>query len=172
MSLPRREQTARGLVWEGGDAPDIARYLLITPYVEGWALYAERLADELGLYSSEVHREGLLVSESFRAARLVVDTGIHAMGWTREQALEFMLRNVGDNPLLYGAEVDRYAAWPGQALGYMVGALEIRRLRDEARQKLGPKFDLDGFHDVVLEGGIVPLPLLRERVELWVRNTP
>jgi uncharacterized protein (DUF885 family) len=83
-----------------------------------------------------------------------------------------MIRNVGDNPLLYGAEVDRYAAWPGQALGYMVGALEIRRLRDEPRQKLVPKFDLATFHDVVLEGRVVSLPMLRERVELWVRNAP
>jgi uncharacterized protein (DUF885 family) len=158
------------LAAEGGDAPDVARYIGNNAYGEGWALYSERLADELGLYSSEVNREGMLVAESFRAARLVVDTGIHAMGWTREQALEFLLQNVGNNPKLYAAEVDRYAAWPGQALGYMVGALEIRRLRDDAKARLGAKFDLAAFHDVVLEGGIVPLPMLHERVELWIQE--
>jgi uncharacterized protein (DUF885 family) len=158
------------LAAEGGDAPDIARYTWNIPYGEGWALYAERLADELGVYSSARDRAGMVTSEAFRAARLVVDTGIHAMGWTREKAIAFMLENVDDNRTLYESEVDRYAGWPGQALGYMIGALEIRGLRENARARLGPRFNLAAFHDLVLEGGEVPLPMLRERVELWVRQ--
>jgi uncharacterized protein (DUF885 family) len=158
------------LAAEGGDAPDIARYTRNTPYVEGWALYAERLADELGVYSSEEARAGMVLSEVFRAARLVVDTGIHAMGWSREQALSFLLVSVSDNRKLYEGEVDRYSAWPGQALGYMVGALEIRKLREDARATLGPRFDLAAFHDLVLEGGSLPMPMLRERVTLWAKD--
>ena len=158
------------LAAEGGDAPLIARYVFNVAYAEGWALYAERLADELGLFSTPFDRVGMLVNEALRAARLVADTGIHAMGWTREQALRFMLENVEDDPVGLAAEVDRYSAWPGQALGYMVGAMEIRRLREEARAALGPRFDLAAYHELVLGGGSVPLPMLRERVALWVKD--
>lgn len=157
------------LAAEGGDAPLIARFAHNTAYVEGWALYAERLSDELGLFSTPFDRVGLLVNEALRAARLVADTGIHAMGWSREQALQFMLENVENDPVGLAAEVDRYSAWPGQALGYMVGAMEIHRLREAAKGALGPKFDLPAFHELVLGGGSVPMPMLRERVGQWVQ---
>ena len=139
-----------------------------TAYVEGWALYTERLADELGLYSSPVARYGMLSGQALRAVRLVVDTGLHSMHWTRQQALTFYLAHTTDPPEVAASEIDRYIIWPGQALGYMVGEQEILKLRAEAKVRLGSRFDIRGFHDAVLGRGALPLPLLDEQVRAWM----
>jgi uncharacterized protein (DUF885 family) len=138
-----------------------------TAFVEGWALYTERLAGEMGLYRTDLDTLGMLAADSWRACRLVVDTGLHARGWTRTQAIEFMVEHA---PVPRGeieVEVDRYIGMPGQALAYKVGQREILRLRAEARDRLGDRFTLPGFHDVVLGGATVSLPVLAERVEAW-----
>ena len=148
--------------------PAFRRYEGFTVFVEGWALYTERLADELGLYTGDLDRMGMLSFDTWRAARLVVDTGIHHKGWTRERAIAFMAANT---PLALNNidnEVDRYVSWPGQALAYKTGQLEIFALRRQAEAALGDRFDLPGFHAVVLEGGAVTLGVLRTRVEEWV----
>ncbi|MBI4817082.1 MAG: DUF885 domain-containing protein [Deltaproteobacteria bacterium] len=153
---------------ERSDLPAFRRHYGLDAYVEGWGLYAERLADEMGLYSTPVDRIGMYSYEAWRAARLVVDTGIHAKGWTRKQAVEFMLAHtaLAENNVVN--EVERYVTWPGQALAYKVGQLEILRLRELAKAELGPKFDLRAFHDRVLETGAVPLPTLTDRVRAWI----
>jgi uncharacterized protein (DUF885 family) len=135
-----------------------------TAFVEGWALYTERLADEMGLYESDVDRLGMLASDSWRACRLVVDTGLHTMGWTRQQAIDFMRANAPVNREEIVVEVDRYIGMPGQALAYKVGQREILRLRDEARDALGPDFDIKAFHDTVLGAATISLRVLRDRV--------
>lgn len=137
-------------------------------YIEGWALYAEELGKEVGFYQDPASDYGRLSSELFRAVRLVVDTGIHAKGWSRDQVVEFM-RNSGaiDEPTIQ-AETDRYIAWPAQALSYKLGQLKIRELRERARQELGPKFDIRKFHDEILNGGTLPLDLLEVRVDKWI----
>jgi uncharacterized protein (DUF885 family) len=150
--------------------PAFRRYEGFTVFVEGWALYTERLADELGLYSGDLDRMGMLSFDTWRAARLVVDTGIHHKGWTREAAIAFMAANT---PLALNNidnEVDRYVSWPGQALAYKTGQLEIFALRREAQSALGERFDLPAFHAVILEGGAVTLGVLRRRVEEWVAS--
>jgi uncharacterized protein (DUF885 family) len=149
----------------------ISRYFFLSGYGEGWGLYAERLADEMGLFSSDVDRLGLLSNEALRAARLVVDSGMHTMGWTRQQAIDYIRAHTTETQASAEAEVDRYIAVPGQATAYMIGNLEIRRLRDEAKQKLGARFDIREFHDVVLEDGTMPLWVLREKVERWIADT-
>jgi len=149
----------------------ISRYFFLSGFGEGWGLYSERLADEMGLFSSDVDRLGLLSNEALRAARLVVDSGMHALGWTRQQAIDYVLAHTTETVSGAEAEIDRYIAVPGQATAYMIGNLEIRRLRDEAKQKLGAKFDIREFHDVVLEDGTVPLWVLREKVERWIADT-
>ncbi len=133
-------------------------------FVEGWALYTERLADEMGLYESDLDRLGMLASDSWRACRLVVDTGLHTMGWTRQQAIDFMVANAPVNREEIVVEVDRYIGMPGQALAYKVGQREILRLRDEARAALGPNFDIKAFHDTVLGAATISLRVLRDRV--------
>ncbi|MFT7723522.1 MAG: DUF885 domain-containing protein [Roseateles sp.] len=138
-------------------------------YVEGWALYAESLGQELGLFTDPYQWYGRLSDEQLRAMRLVVDTGLHAKGWTREQAIRYMLDNSSMAESDVVSEVERYIAWPGQALGYKIGQLEISRLRAEATAALGAKFDVKGFHRVVLTAGQVPLPVLRELVMDWVK---
>ncbi len=138
-----------------------------TAYVEGWALYTERLADEMGLYATDLDRLGMLASDSWRACRLVVDTGLHAMGWTRQQAIDFMVEHAPVNLDEIVTEIDRYIGMPGQALAYKVGQREILRLRAEAEARLGDAFTLPGFHDVVLGAATVSLPVLAERVEAW-----
>ncbi|HEX9051611.1 MAG TPA: DUF885 domain-containing protein [Anaeromyxobacter sp.] len=148
----------------------LGKYVINSGFVEGWALYAERLADELGLFSDDVYRLGMLSSEAFRASRLVVDTGLAVLGWPRQRAIDFLVENAGLDAGFAASEVDRYAAWPGQATSYMLGQLEIRRLRAEAEQALGPRFDLRAFHDAVLENGAVPLGVLRDRIERFVRE--
>lgn len=155
------------LAQESAGVP-VARWIGNAAYGEGWGLYAERLAEEMGLYSADVDRMGMLSFQAFRAARLVVDSGIHALGWSREQAIEVLLANTTLAPEVASSEVSRYAAVPGQALAYMLGALELRRMRATAELTLGPRFDVRAFHDAVLGGGPVPLRELEERVATWV----
>jgi uncharacterized protein (DUF885 family) len=150
--------------------PAFRKHAGMTAFVEGWALYSERLADELGLYPTDVDRLGMLSFDAWRAARLVVDTGVHHMGWTRAQAEDWMRENtpLADNNIVN--EVDRYVSWPGQAVAYKTGQIEILALRAEAEAALGARFDRAAFHDVVLGAGAVPLPVLRARVEAWVAS--
>ena len=138
-------------------------------YAEGWALYSEELGKEIGFYKDPVSDYGRLNSELFRAVRLVVDTGIHDKNWSREKVIEFMHAN-DVNDALAQTETDRYIAWPGQALAYKMGQLMIRKLRDEAKAQLGAKFDIKAFHDEMLNGGAMPLDLLQERVERWIKE--
>jgi uncharacterized protein (DUF885 family) len=138
-------------------------------YAEGWALYSEELGKEIGFYKDPVSDYGRLNSELFRAVRLVVDTGIHDKNWSREKVIEFMHAN-DVNDAVAQTETDRYIAWPGQALAYKMGQLMIRKLRDEAKAQLGAKFDIKAFHDEVLNGGAMPLDLLQERVERWIKE--
>ncbi len=147
--------------------PAFRRHMGMTAFVEGWALYTERLADEMGLYSSDLDRLGMLSFDAWRAARLVVDTGLHAMGWTRSQTRDFLEANTPAALNNIDNEVDRYLNWPGQALAYKTGQFEILALRAEAEEVLGEAFDLAAFHDVVLEAGAVTLPILRKRVKAW-----
>ncbi|HET6836025.1 MAG TPA: DUF885 domain-containing protein [Acidimicrobiales bacterium] len=142
-----------------------------TAFVEGWALYTERLADEMGLYQSDLDRLGMLASDSWRACRLVVDTGLHAMGWTRQQAIDFMNANAPVSREEIVVEVDRYIGMPGQALAYKVGQREILRLRDGARRALGSAFDVKAFHDTVLGAATISLRVLRDRVGAWSRRS-
>lgn len=148
-----------------GNEPDIT-----TAYVEGWALYAEGLGDELGLYTDPWMKLGNLFNASWRAARLVVDTGIHAMGWSREQAIDYLLAHSAMARSDATAEVERYIAWPGQALAYEMGALGIRRLRSEAEQALGARFDPRAFHAAVLEDGPMPLAVLEGKIRRWIES--
>ncbi|MFG1797248.1 DUF885 domain-containing protein [Nocardia sp. NPDC049149] len=135
-----------------------------TAFVEGWALYTERLADEMGLYEDDLGRLGMLAGDSWRSSRLVVDTGLHAKGWSRQQAIDFMVANVPSGISELTTEVDRYIGMPGQAVAYKVGQLEIRKQRLVATERLGSAFDIKAFHDVVLGSGSVSLPVLRELV--------
>ena len=147
--------------------PEFRKYEGVTAFVEGWALYTERLADEMGLYSSDTDRFGMLSFDAWRACRLVVDTGIHAMGWSRQQAIDFMVDNTVLARNNIENEVDRYITWPGQALAYKLGQLEIMKLRDDAQRKMGARWDIKEFHDVVLKNGALALPVLREQVEAY-----
>jgi uncharacterized protein (DUF885 family) len=150
--------------------PEFRKHIGVTAFMEGWGLYAEGLADELGLYKGARERLGRLNFDAWRATRLVVDTGMHAMGWSRSKAITFFEENAilaKDNIV---NEVDRYIAWPGQALAYKIGEREIRRLRADAEKKLGSKFDVKAFHDMVLSGGAVSLPVLREQVDGWIAD--
>ena len=152
------------------ELPAFRRHMGITAYVEGWALYTERLAEEMGLYADDLDRLGVLSFDAWRASRLVVDTGIHALGWTRERAEQFLAENT---PLALNNienEVDRYINWPGQALAYKLGQLEIRALRAQAKEALGEDFSIQSFHDVVLEAGAVSLGVLRQQVEAWIEE--
>jgi uncharacterized protein (DUF885 family) len=148
----------------------ISRYFFLSGFGEGWALYTERLADEMGLFSSDVDKLGLLSNEALRAARLVVDSGMHALGWTRKQAIEYVLSHTTETPDRAAAEIDRYIAVPAQATAYMIGNLEIRKLRTEAEKALGAKFDIREFHDLVLADGALPLWVLRQKVERWIKS--
>jgi uncharacterized protein (DUF885 family) len=148
--------------------PEFRKHLGVTAFVEGWGLYAEGLADELGLYSGPLERLGRLSFSAWRAIRLVVDTGVHALGWSRERALAFMEANAALSRENFTNEVDRYIAWPGQALAYKLGELEIRRLRADAEQRLGARFDLRAFHDALLDQGAVSLPVLRAQIDAWI----
>lgn len=150
------------------DVPALQMYGVVTAHAEGWGLYAEVLAGELGLYSSDEARLGSLAVQLFRAARLVVDTGIHALGWSRSRAVEEFAGVVALPEAFVESEVNRYIAWPGQALAYLVGQREILRLRADAQARLGERFDLSGFHGAVLDSGMLPLPAVGAAVDAWV----
>jgi uncharacterized protein (DUF885 family) len=159
-------QSSRAL--ELGQLPNFRRSYWVVAYGEGWALYAEGLGDQLGLYTAPESRFGQLRMEIWRAARLVVDTGIHSLGWTRQQAIDWMTERTGVSRDDVTGEVDRYFVWPGQALGYKIGQLKIIELRDKAKKALGDKFDIRRFHMVVLDHGAVPLPVLETLVDEWI----
>jgi uncharacterized protein (DUF885 family) len=153
------------------DIPMWRRHFVgFTAYVEGWGLYSERLGIEMNLYDTAETDMGRLSYEMWRACRLVVDTGLHARGWTRDQAVAFMRDNSALTDANINAEVNRYISWPGQALGYKIGELRIRALRTRAEQELGPRFDIRGFHDAVLEQGAVPLDVLEQQVDAWIAS--
>jgi uncharacterized protein (DUF885 family) len=149
----------------------VQQYMWISGSSEGWALYSERLADEIGLYSSELARLGMLSNEAYRAARLVVDPGLHVLGWTREDAIQYMLENTAEGYDGIASEVDRYAAVPGQATAYLLGSLEIQRLREHARHELGDQFDIKTFHSRLLANGAVSLPMLGSEIDDWISET-
>jgi uncharacterized protein (DUF885 family) len=151
---------------------DIPRYRRhidaeLCAFNEGWGLYAERLADEIGLYSSAIARLGMLSFAALRASRLVVDTGMHRLGWSRQQAIDFMYGHTATTRANARNEIDRYIAWPGQALAYVTGRREIVRVRDRAQRELGPRFDLRRFHHAVLRNGAIPLTVLDDEIERW-----
>jgi uncharacterized protein (DUF885 family) len=150
--------------------PMIRRMADFTAYAEGWGLYAESLGDQLGLYSDPYSKFGQLTYDMWRAVRLVVDTGLHVKGWTRQQAIEYFMANAPKSELDITNEIDRYIAWPGQALAYKVGQMKILELRATARQALGPQFDIREFHDVVLSTGAVPLSVLERVVQRWLAD--
>jgi uncharacterized protein (DUF885 family) len=149
---------------ERKDIHPIGRYIINSGFGEGWALYAEQLADEMKLFSGELDRLGMFGSQNWRAVRLVVDSGMHAFGWTRQQAIDYMLAHTTANANDAASEIDRYIIWPGQATAYMLGRLEILAAREEARTAAGNAFDIKAFHDRVLEDGGVPLTFLREKI--------
>jgi uncharacterized protein (DUF885 family) len=152
---------------EMGELPEFRKSTILSAYHEGWALYAESLGAELGVYLDPASRFGRLESERFRAVRLVVDTGMHALGWSRAQALDYFVTHAPSNSV---AEIDRYISWPAQALSYKMGQLKILELRRKAEQELGQKFDIRDFHDVVLRNGALPMELLEETVTAYIRE--
>ena len=151
--------------------PKFRRHSGNSGYIEGWALYAEQLGKEVGFYQDPVSDYGRLSSELFRAVRLVVDTGLHSEGWSRDQVVEFFRKyQPVDEPTIQ-SETDRYIAWPAQALSYKLGQLKFRELRERAKKELGPKFDIRSFHDEMLNGGVLPLDLLDARTNSWIQAT-
>lgn len=160
------------LTQEQTGLPEFRRHLHLTAYVEGWALYAETLGHELGLYSDPHDHLGQLVYDLWRSVRLVLDTGIHHQKWTRQQAIDYFLANCPKTELDVITEVDRYIAWPGQALAYKIGQLKIRDLRTRAEAAHGPRFDIRAFHDALLLTGPLPLDLLDQRLTAWIQATP
>jgi uncharacterized protein (DUF885 family) len=156
------------LAQEQEGQPEFRKHSGYSAYVEGWGLYAESLGEELGMYKDPYSKFGQLSYEMWRAVRLVVDTGMHSMGWTRQQAIDFFRENTGKTDQDITVEVDRYIVWPGQALAYKIGQMKIRELRTEAEKRLGAKFDVRQFHDAVLENGSVPLSVLEARMKQWM----
>jgi uncharacterized protein (DUF885 family) len=156
------------LAQEMENSPEFRRHVGYSAFVEGWALYSEGLGGDVGLYTDPYSKFGQLSYEMWRAVRLVVDTGMHSMNWTREQAIQFFKDNTGKTDQDITVEVDRYIVWPGQALAYKLGQLKIRELRAEAERRLGAKFNVRAFHDAVLEQGAVPLSLLEPHVKHWI----
>ena len=148
--------------------PEFRRNLYLSAYGEGWGLYTEYLAEEMGIYTTPYEHFGKLTYEMWRACRLVVDTGIHAFGWTRDEAVNFMADNTALSLHEVNTEIDRYISWPGQALAYKTGEMKIRELRSKAERELGDLFDIRQFHEVILEIGTVTLPILEERVNKYI----
>jgi uncharacterized protein (DUF885 family) len=161
-------QVARA--FELGEIPKFRRYGYLSAFGEGWGLYAESLGDEMGLYADPYDKFGQLTYEMWRAVRLVVDTGMHAKHWSRQQAIDYFMQNAAKTEQDVVNEVDRYIAWPGQALAYKIGQLKIKELREKATRELGPKFDLREFHDVVIGSGGVPLDVLEGLVDKWIAS--
>jgi uncharacterized protein (DUF885 family) len=159
------------IAMENSNLPLFRRSVWYSAYGEGWALYSEQLAFEMGVYDNALYDFGRLVAEIFRAARLVVDTGIHAKGWTEEQAVSYMLANSSTPEAAVRSEIRRYTAWPAQATSYKIGMLKILELRHLAREQLGDKFDIRQFHDLILGGGSLPLEILERTVEQWTANS-
>jgi uncharacterized protein (DUF885 family) len=155
---------------QGEDLPMIRRMSSFTAYIEGWGLYSESLGAELGLYTDPYQKFGRLTYDMWRAVRLVIDTGIHSMGWTRQQAIDYFATNAPKSQLDIENEVDRYISWPGQALAYKIGQLKILEMRAMAQQRLGERFDIRAFHDLILATGPVPLDMLQRNVENWVAS--
>lgn len=160
----------RSLAAELDGIPTFRRYAQVYAHTEGWGLYSERLADEMGLYTSATDRLGMVSADAWRAGRLVVDTGMHVLGWSRRQAIEFLRKWTPIGLLTIEQEVDRYIGMPGQALSYKMGQIEIMRLRRDAEQRLGDVFDIKGFHDTMLTNGAMPLPLLADAVNDWIES--
>lgn len=160
----------RSLAAELDGIPTFRRYAQVYAHTEGWGLYSERLADEMGLYSAATDRLGMISADAWRAGRLVVDTGMHALGWSRQQGIEFFQKWTPIGLLTIEQEVDRYIGMPGQALSYKMGQIEILRLRRDAELRLGDVFDIKGFHDTMLTNGAMPLPLLADAVEDWIQT--
>ena len=158
------------LAEEQHDQPAFRRNSYISAYGEGWALYSEYLGNEMGIYKTPYQRFGYLTYQMWRACRLVVDTGIHHLGWTRQQAIDYMTENTALSDREIANEVDRYISWPGQALSYELGYLKIMELRAKAEKALGPKFDLRAFHDTILSLGSVPLPVLEQRIDRFIAD--
>jgi uncharacterized protein (DUF885 family) len=158
------------LAQELENVPEFRKHVGYSAFVEGWALYSESLGEDAGLYKDPYSKFGQLSYEMWRAVRLVVDTGMHSMGWTRDQAIQFFKDNTGKTDQDITVEVDRYIVWPGQALAYKIGQLKIRELRTEAEKKLGAKFDVRKFHDAVLENGALPLNVLETRIKQWMNE--
>jgi uncharacterized protein (DUF885 family) len=150
--------------------PDFRKYSGYTAYAEGWGLYSERLGKDVGFYQNPYSDYGRLEGDIWRAIRLVVDTGVHSQHWTREQMVQYFHDHSAIDETSIQAEVDRYIAWPGQALAYKIGQLKILELRDRAKTALGDKFDLRAFHDQVLDSGALPLDVLSERVDAWIAS--
>jgi uncharacterized protein (DUF885 family) len=153
------------------DLPALQRQRSVTVFSEGWGLYAEQLAEEIGLYSGTEGALGALAASLMRAARLVIDTGLHALGWSRQKAVDFYVAHVPMPVAFLANEVDRYIILPGQALAYLTGKLEILRLRDEARRALGSGFALPDFHGAVLDSGSLPMPVLEEKIRYWMARS-
>jgi len=156
------------VVLESGGVHPVLKYFFNSGMGEGWALYTERLADEMGLYSGDIDRLGMLSNEALRAARLVVDPGMHVLGWSRDSAVAYMREHTAESDGSIAYEVDRYLAVPGQATSYLTGSLEIRRLRREAETRLGDRFDIKAFHDRVLANGTISLPMLGDQIEALI----
>jgi uncharacterized protein (DUF885 family) len=158
------------LAQEMQDVPEFRRHGHFTAYVEGWGLYAESLGGDLGMYKDPYSRYGQLTYDMWRSIRLVLDTGIHSMGWTRQQAIDFFKENCSKSEHDIAVEVDRYIVWPGQALAYKVGQLTFKELRDNAKKELGSRFNIRKFHDTALSDGALPLDTLRTKMASWIEQ--